>query len=465
MVTFSDMLTAAALRAAVAEGGTNLGNLDHTGTGKDLPGELDKARVSGQVQEVLTAVLTADRDAMRKMIPGAGTHGPAIEIGRPHTWRGGDYSVGSRFSVVCLGDSNTYGTGIVAESELWPSRLRNELRRTFGDGGLGFYGMWRTDVWTTFGTTTAMQPDANGDPTPDTTPAAHAPWGFGRFFNSNPNGVIFTKPAGATVTTFDLFYIDDSAGVAQNADISFDGGVTWQLNALSMSGTGDDLKRITINQPITSTLRIRGVNAFNTFIVGIAIYNGTGGVVVHNLGRGGVALRDIADTIANNGAASGATNDDRLRILDYLCLSTSSLVVANLGENDLTYLPTGNVEALDPVNPTPVATYQTMWDRLATRTDGAAADLVIMQPQDVDPASLIVKYYPTSGGVAYLPGGYADAARAVAESHNRSFLSMRDLLGSYATATANGFMADSFHLNATGQKLLTGYLSQLLRVA
>lgn len=384
-------------------------------------------------------------------------------FGLPHTWRLNDYSA-ARFPVLVLGDSNSYPQ-VVTTAQLWQSLLANDLKRAFGNGGGGFYGTWRSE-WTNTGTVNVVQPIEAGGPFP----AVFAPYGYAKYFVGNANLITFTLPAGQTCTNFEIYYLDDNS-ITQSGDYSIDGGA-YVTGALTQAGAAG-LKRLVVNSAITSTLRIRGGNGLlPTFIVGVAIYNGTTGCVVHSVSRGGVALRDIAnDPVVNgapNPAGSGANaaglTDDRLQLIDFI---QPKLTICNLLENDLTYLPAGNTEGFPAQAPTDIDVYEACASRLVARCQ-QYGDVVMVAPQYTDPASLVAKYWAT--GPAPMPGGYrpdlyVDRLYSVSGSLGCSVLSFGDVLGSYSDAVAAGLQSDSFHLNVAGQRRLAGYLSRLLRAA
>lgn len=188
-------------------------------------------------------------------------------------------------TVACFGDSTTEGTGQTNPAELsWPAILRTRLSVAWGRQTNGFLGPWRDDYLTFAGTPTQSA-------TSDT-------WNRGPFSIDTLDSTVFRLNSSTDIATYTVrgapvqhvkLYVIDGPS-SGNFSVSIDGGAFANVSNTWSQDLSMDL--LTINGPISSTLRIRGANAAGTtvlaYLVGVeADYNAAAGAVVHNVGSAG----------------------------------------------------------------------------------------------------------------------------------------------------------------------------------
>jgi hypothetical protein len=124
-------------------------------------------------------------------------------------------------------------------------------------------------------------------------PWDRAPWGQTFTASGAQHVATFARDVAAVtgrVTSFDIYYVD-GPGAAPFA-YRVDGGAWADVD---VAGAGDDrLRRVTVAEPVTSTIDVRAADArgapARTYLAGVGLRDDAGGLVVHNLGCGGRKL-------------------------------------------------------------------------------------------------------------------------------------------------------------------------------
>ena len=342
---------------------------------------------------------------------------------RAHRWRQLIAPSSARFNVVVWGDSNTDEDSVYTT---WVERLRSELQREHGVGGIGYQGLWRNEY--AFAGSWARQNDKS---TFD-----RGPYGWSYSADAQADILTWTKPGGAgTIDRFEVFYVDADF-IEVDYQYSVDGGA-WTALALDYSGAGPALRSKTIAATITTSLRLRGPAVFVGHCAGVAFYSGTTGCVVHNLGSGGESIATACDD----------GDGDRLAIIDVI---QPKLTLVNLLTND----------TLTSVQ-TPLASYEAWLGTLVDRSL-AHGDVLLIAPQMQDPSGAFA--YPAGQGHV-TQRAYEAKLAAVADTKRVPVVSLAEAWGSYTALQTLGYSADSYHLNQAGQDAAAALISQALRHA
>lgn len=218
--------------------------------------------------------------------------------------------------VACIGDSITsagaghpsLNQGIVG----WADTLAAVLGGNKGLDG-GFRGLWQKE-WTKTGTW-------NGVTRAD--PYDVAPFEQALFSSATAiDRLTWTKPAATAVARFDLYWFH----MPGTGDWQFriDDG-RWQRSSAHMAVPDNGLHRISVEQPITRTLDVRGFDGAAPCIAPIAGISTTSGAgpgeraVVHKLAKSG----DLLNRFSRESAG------DPLALLDYLQPDLVTILFSN----------------------------------------------------------------------------------------------------------------------------------------
>lgn len=219
----------------------------------------------------------------------------------------------SRLSIAFYGDSITQGAW-AGDAELtdWPvkgfvGKFRQAVQRIYGNGGLGFVGLFRKE-WTKAGTWTQV--------------ADYGP--FGQAWYATVNTATYTLQTKAgDGDNVDIFYVDTSAPFTYTIDggapvtVTPPGGATNKTIKVNVALPNNAAHSIQVIGPDTGTL----------YLVGAAIYNGTGGAVVHNIGKSGALIGDMGYSVATSDTRTQVITDHlkpRLNVVGFLANDYSS---------------------------------------------------------------------------------------------------------------------------------------------
>lgn len=219
--------------------------------------------------------------------------------------------------------------------------------------------------------------------------------------------------------------------------------IAW-LDSTGASGTlsfGLDVARV---QDIVcgagaTWIEVRCVSAGTLRFVGPVAFWTNGGARKFRLMNAGWVQSRVGDGTNN---LDWSKNETNYRAQDYIPLVGAHLIVINLCLNDQTAL-------------TPLATYKANLKTLIATCKGTS-DVLVMNGNQRDTAVV-------SFAVAQ---PYRDAARAASQESGVTYWDSSSVLGTYATALANGDMSDQTHPNVQGQgkhaaALNTGFFAQL----
>lgn len=306
-------------------------------------------------------------------------------------------AITGRKSVVFIGDSITQGAWSDVDQGLWDTYglaalVRQNLVSRYGDGGQGFLGLYRsewakTGVWTQF---------------PD-----YAPFGE-TWYGANNSALKWTLTAYGD--NLDIFYLD-AAGVA-TATYKVDGGASQNLVPFGSADNTTKKWSISLGSVGTHSIEISApANGGGLFLQGGAVYIGTTGVVVHNIGKSGGSSGDF-----------GYRPDDKMSIIP---LISPNVCVLNFLANDYS-------------TQTSLVNYSTRMGDIASRCVATNSSKLMM-------------WIPPDNGLAGQPiplASYEDIVRTVAGTYAQSMLDIHAIWGSYASNAAR--MYDTQHPNAVG---------------
>jgi lysophospholipase L1-like esterase len=179
----------------------------------------------------------------------------------------------TRLEVVLLGDSITGGTGASVVTLGWASRIKTLLQRYYGgNGGEGFIPPYDSRCTHTGWQLLTTLP----------------PWESG-YRNQALTANVMTF-AGVTCDRFDVYYFDRGTGSDANLECQVDGGGYTFTATTTKTGPAYTVRKasFTIGGAVAShTIDIRSPTNANLDLMGISVYEGTAGVVVHNVSRAG----------------------------------------------------------------------------------------------------------------------------------------------------------------------------------
>lgn len=252
----------------------------------------------------------------------------------------------SRIHVVCIGDSKTEGfytspdDAVTRFTNAWVGQLRNKLQLLGGGSGVGLlpayrvgsaYAPYNIDYSSGWSVGTVGNYDGG-------------PFGAGRWGTGDTKTLTVTN---VTCTSIQIFYTENQfSGDAFKVDVNGNNVLTNSQAAQ----TPPIAKSVTINTNLTAgTVTIRCPDASKYLMFnGIAFYNSSTGVFVHNLGQNGKKIADyqtgaswltnlaralvVVDMDANDYAGHTDTNTYGASFTNILSLytnSTTSLLLVN----------------------------------------------------------------------------------------------------------------------------------------
>lgn len=199
--------------------------------------------------------------------------------------------VGSDRVIYVLGDSIP-ATGN-DPALVWPVKLRAALASVWGNGGEGFFPLYRPEWSTLTGTWTQL---SAGDA------SNRAPWGQTWSANGSTHVKRFTLPAYVVTptVTVEVLYVDGPA--AADFSISADGAAFVNIGG-TYSGSSI-LRKRTLTMAASSTIDVRAANAAGTgvatFFVGLRFLRTPGELVIENLGFPSIGLNNYVNRDATS---------------------------------------------------------------------------------------------------------------------------------------------------------------------
>lgn len=316
-----------------------------------------------------------------------------------------------RLSIAFYGDSITQGAWAgTTELTDWPTLgfvglFRQALQRVYGNGGLGFVPLFRKE-WVKAGTW-AQAVDS-------------APFSACWYATTDTATYTLTTKAGDG-DNVDVFYVDTSAAFTY----TIDGGSAVTIPATGSPVNATVKTNIALPSDGVHTLQIIGPTSGTLYLVGAAIYKGTGGVVVHNIAKSGALIGDMgynAGTSISRTAVITQHLNPRLNIVGFM--------------------------ANDYNGQTALATYNA---RLGYLVDKAVAqgDTLMWLPPDNNNADLTIT-----------EAQYRAEAKAVAVAKGIPWLDVAAAWGPASAAAPRYY--DNLHPNALGHRLLAGLFLKLL---
>ena len=248
-------------------------------------------------------ITTTDRDSFLRDIGSAG----------PHTARGGfggqlagNYATSSkaRRNITFVGDSLLALGPLAASTAGVPELVVQGLRNQGLTVSPGLCPVYRTSdvgsgAWSFAGTW--------ADPAYDATfvapvPAAPSGRSVAAAAGSSSNIATWTKPAGVTVASFAIAWVDFTATGTTNFSYSIDNG-SWVNVAMSKPSTAA-VARTVVSSAVTTNVRVRAADSAGTAVavpglIGIEGYSSDSGVTVHNTARGGTSFGQTLDIFLN----------------------------------------------------------------------------------------------------------------------------------------------------------------------
>lgn len=397
-------------------------------------------RLMGAGDEAIFARIAAHIDAGGTLLDltslsslvGTWASDPSFKL---QNWR---FGVRPRVVVCVCGDSITEAIGAgspgTPEQQGFAFLLQQALQREFGDGGRGFYGLWKSQ-WSKTGTWVNV---SNLSP-------------FGAAWRNNAGDAtpVYTL-TGVVGDNVDILYVDNNvAGVGVgNFNVSVDGGAPIACTQATLNDLKTKAVNVSLGSLGTHTIAISGASAGYLILVGAAVYKGTSGAVVHNIGRSGYSAWGMTGG-AQDGGGTG-NNGLMLNLLDTL---RPDLTLIEFGTNEYVWTQ-------------PVATYGSALAFIANRAKIAGRTV----PGDINGDVLFVMSPESSySGPSPVPGlpfsSYVTQLKATAASSGVPYASIRDNWGTWAQANAAGRMADVSHPNNKGHQDMAGLIWRMLRLA
>ncbi len=293
------------------------------------------------------------------------------------------------------------GTAAGRERYGFPYLLQQALQRRDGDGGPGFYGLWKSQ-WAI----------AGGDGGWARL-SGYSPYGDLYYSHAAPD---FTKKlvlSGVSGSSAELLWVAGDTGcslvvevdgVAQTVVLSAASGTldTYRSAAFDLGSSGEHT--ISISQPVSGTARL----------IGVSVYSGSPGVVVHNVAKEANSLIGML------------ADENALSYIDAL-------------KPRLTIISHGLVDYLDQ---TVLETFGTVLAAVITRAK-KWGDVVVVMPlcggteEEITYAEYVAQAKTTAATFTGVP-----------------VISMADQWGTYAANAAR--MADTLHPNALGHSDMAG---------
>lgn len=347
----------------------------------------------------------------------------------------------ARHNVVIYGDSNVWHDNAFATTT-WADALQARIMTQTGkaSGGAGMRHMGLASEWARAGAWKKMDgtfPLELGYPGTDLGPTGFAYSGL-----DTSAIATWTLPGGFPAhDRFDIYGIDDDSLAFLQPDYSLNGGAFTAMAWDIASTLGIRLVKQTIMGTVTSTLRVRGTNALiPQFFAGVAFYQGTTGIVVHNLAIEGGGVNIYA----------GPTGGNRLAIVDDL---QPKLSIIMTGANETFH---GGVFELEQMS---LDDYYDYYTRIAQRCRLYGDVLLVHETEMKIPNAL------NDQTGALIQHDYARTSRTVARENDCGHLDIQGLWGSWANVNARARMADDFHLNQAGQNAVSDLIWKALTVA
>ena len=347
-------------------------------------------------------------------------------------------------NVVCIGDSITEGTHGGCDyahggSGSWVERLATAMSRAIGPTvGYGFRGLWlgldanSDHEWSAVGTWTRTLPSQVYDVCP-----------FGDGFRSSGGAgavLTWTKPAGVTVSGFDLYWFN-MAG-AGNWQYSVDSGA-WIKMGQPLALHDNKLHKFYVPLPVRANVRIRAYNGAAACVApigGIGVYSqdprSSTGVVVHNLGRD----ENFLGTFVRAGAGDPMAWLDKVVANPAAPISQTSLVIMMFSNDVIFGSP---------------ATWQANLLNLVNRVR-PYADVLLMSP------------FEQGGRDPVMQATFRATTESVAATQQCGHLDLYDAWSAagdtgYAAANADGLMLDGLHPSQLGHNDIAARVWRLLR--
>lgn len=253
------------------------------------------------------------------------------------------FDTSDRLHLAVIGDSISMGAWSDVLPVNWINKgfagmMQKSLRRCYGDGGLGFVGLYDTSHWTKVGSW-----GNNADFAP-----------FGYCYYSSNSGMTFTL-SNVTGDNMEIYYVNNSAVTFSYA---IDGGSDVVVNS---SGTYDNhIAKVafSLGSYGAHSIVVKGATSGTLFLVGASVYTGTEGVIVHKIALSGEI------------AASGVYNfDNRFSVMAQHF--SPKLTFLNFLANDFVYQDLSNSF---------LPAYETHMNTLAVKIKALGSDLIIWQP-------------------------------------------------------------------------------------
>lgn len=349
-------------------------------------------------------------------------------------------SGGVRNNVVVIGDSNVQD--VPAETWRWPNQLQTDLIAFTGiaTGGEGFRHAGLPE-FTSTGTpvVTGITPGFFPVETPFTATAADIGVnGYGWVLGGTGDVFTWTLPAPFGAHDRFVLYGQDDDFLVQQPQYSLNGGAFTDTAYNYAPTLGNRLVKQEIVGTVASTLRYRGsATTFPSYLNGMAFYQGTTGLIVHNLGVGG--------NTAYQTSGLGASN--RLAIIDDLA---PKLTVIWLGTNDFHHFPPQFTQKSPDY-------FYTNYLKIVQRAR-LYGDVLMVYPQ----ASQIPNPFSTLP-IPKQQRDYERVLRKIAYDTDSAYISIHQLWGDWTRHNARGFAADSYHITQAGHNVVSKYLTRAIR--
>ena len=297
--------------------------------------------------------------------------------------------------VVLIGDS--IGEGYAATNQRstgWMYRVKTLLQALYGDGGLGFLGAHRSDLYNWAGSWTA-----------------YTTYGVDDQYSTNTSSIV-------TISAQYCSSFQVIVAAVTSFDASVDGGA---YQTYSTAGFGTSIHRmgtVSCGTLGNHTLAIRGPSSGNLHFFGVVPVVSTTGVVVHNL------------SITGTSAPSWTTT----RVAMVPGFAPKLWIIA-LGVNDAGLIDAANASEPD------VASFTTQYQSIVTQAKATGASV------------LLINEHPTvRTGTASSSDAVQAAVASMADSNAVGYMSFTELWGTYAASAS--LMNDSLHPNNAGHLLM-----------
>lgn len=327
------------------------------------------------------------------------------------TWK---FDTSDRLHIAVIGDSISMGAWADTAPINWASKgfcgmIQKALRRSMGNGGMGFIGMYDTSYWSRSGT-----------------------WGQNTDFG--PFGYCFYSSTNSSVATLsnivgdnaEIYYINNSA---VTFSYSIDGGGYVTVNS---SGTYDNhVAKVAISLGSVGghTIDIKGATSGTLFLHGISIYTGSSGVVLHKIAFSG--------EMASNSVIRFTD-----RFSGMIQHFTPKLTFLNFLANDFVYQDSA-------INS--ITNYQTNMNTIASAIKSLNSDLIIWQPP---------KGTKLPNANTYTLKQYEDASKSAAIANNAAWV---DFHADWGDSNLDK-MYDDQHPNEKGHKYIASQFLRLIRL-